>query len=265
MIKCGLNSQEKDMASPFPGMNPYLEQETVWHDFHERFCPVVAEALTAQVRPHFIVKIDEHVYIHEMPTDTRKLAGRGDVGVASPSPLAGTSSTGTVIAAPMQVDLPAIDMEHLSFVEIRDRANMEVITILELLSPSNKYSGPDREQYLLKRSQFLRSPVHLVELDLLRGGPRLPLIGLPACDYYALVSRVEKRPRADVWPIGVRDALPTVPIPLRAPYEDVHLNLKQVLDRIYDAAGYEDYIYRDQPRLSPEDAAWANQFILGNP
>jgi len=40
------------MPSPFPGMNPYLEQEGLWPDFHERFCPLVAELLTGQVRPH---------------------------------------------------------------------------------------------------------------------------------------------------------------------------------------------------------------------
>jgi hypothetical protein len=54
------------MPSPFPGMNPYLEQEEAWHDFHERFMPVAAEALEAQVGPNSIVKIDEQVYVHEL-------------------------------------------------------------------------------------------------------------------------------------------------------------------------------------------------------
>ena len=51
------------MPSPFPGMNPYLEQEDAWHDFHERFLPLVAERIAAQVDPRYIVKIDEHIYI----------------------------------------------------------------------------------------------------------------------------------------------------------------------------------------------------------
>jgi predicted NUDIX family phosphoesterase len=131
--------------NPFPGMNPYLEQEAVWHDFHARFCYVVAEILTAQVRPHFIVRINEHVYIHEMPADTRKLAGRTDVGVASFNPLPGTLSAGGVIAAPLQVDLHVVDIEQLSYVEIRDRASNEVITVLELLSPSNTSYRPRSE------------------------------------------------------------------------------------------------------------------------
>ena len=76
------------MPSPFPGMNPYLEQDTVWLDFHERFCAVVAELLTSQVRPYYIVKIDEQVYIHELPAESRNLLGRGDVAVIRPSLLA---------------------------------------------------------------------------------------------------------------------------------------------------------------------------------
>src|SRR5687768_15912839 len=108
------------MPSPFPGMNPYLEQDTVWHDFHERFCPAAAESLTAQVRPHFIVKIDEHVYIHELPAGERKLAGRGDVQVSSFSPSTSAGPSTATLTAPQQVDLPEVDFERVSFLEVRD-------------------------------------------------------------------------------------------------------------------------------------------------
>jgi hypothetical protein len=221
------------MPSPFPGMNPFLEQEDVWHDFHERFCPLVAELLTLQVRPHYIVKIDEHIYIHELPPESRKFLGR------------------------------SVDLVSVSFVKICDRVRRQLVTVIELLSPSNKKPGPDREQYIAKRLQVLTSPVHFVEIDLLRGGPRLPLSDLAVCDYYALVSRGEKRPDAGSWPLGMRDPLPTIPIPLQTPHADAQLDLQQVLHRIYDAAGYEDYIYQGQPQppLSAEEAAWATQFV----
>jgi hypothetical protein len=52
-------------------MNPFLEQDDAWHDFHERFLPLVADLLVAQVRPNYIVKIDEHVYVHEVPPEPR--------------------------------------------------------------------------------------------------------------------------------------------------------------------------------------------------
>jgi hypothetical protein len=256
-------SRRNTMPSPFPGMNPYLEQEDAWHDFHERFLPLAAEVLGAQVDPNYIVKIDEHVYIHELPADQRRLLGRADVGVARSPVTAGGLTTTGVLDPPAQVQLPPVDIERLSYVEIRDRHSRQLITVLELLSPSNKQAGPDRDQYLAKRFQLLASNVHFVELDLLRGGPRLPITNLPDCDYYALVSRVENRPWAGVWPIRLRDRLPTIPIPLRAPDGNAQLDLQDLLHRIYDAARYKNYIYegQPQPRLSSEDAAWAQQFV----
>jgi hypothetical protein len=245
-------------------MNPYLEQEEVWHDFHQRFCPYVAEVLGVQVRPHYVVKIDLHIYIHELPDESRRLIGRPDVGVTRSSNVPGAVAAGTLLEeAPAQVTLPAVDIERVSYVEIRDRKDRQLVTVIELLSPSNKQPGSDREQYLAKRTQVLSSAVHLVELDLLRGGPRLPLEELPACDYYAMVSRMEKRPRADIWPLQLRDRLPVIPIPLSDSHPSARLDLQAVLDHVYDAAGYEDYVYlgEPQPRLSAEDAEWAKLLL----
>jgi len=251
-------------------MNPYLEQDDVWHDFHERFLPHLAEVIGGQLAPHYIVKIDEHVYIHEPPTDQRTFLGRGDVFVAAQRPTGQQeAATGTaVVEAPAQITLPAVDTERLSYLEIRDRRDRRLITVIELLSPTNKYSSPDREQYLGKRGQLLASSVHLVEIDLLRGGPRMPFAGqLPECAYYVLVSRMEKRPQADLWPIQLRDPLPIFPIPLRDPDSDVRIDLQAILHHIYDAARYGNYIYdgNPQPALNTADTAWARQLVLGQP
>jgi hypothetical protein len=213
------------------------------------------------------VKIDEHIYIHELPAETRHLLGRSDVFVARPSSVSEPRPGTGVLEAPAQVRLPAVDVERLSFVEIRDRMSRQLITVIELLSPSNKQPGPDRAQHLATRGQLFASAAHVVEIDLLRGGPRLPLEGLPDCDYYVLCSRVEKRPIAEVWPLSLRQRLPVMGIPLRSADADAQLDLQQVLDRIYDAAGYEDYIYQNepQPRLTPDDAAWAQQYLPAQP
>jgi hypothetical protein len=249
-------------------MNPYLEQDDVWHDFHERFLPYLAE-LTAQHLPsHYIVKIHEHIYIHEQSSDERTFLGRGDVFVSTPRPLTmqGTSGATAIAEAPSQITLPTVDVEGVSYLEIRDRRDRRLVTVIELLSPSNKYAGPDREQYLGKRGHLLASAVHLVEIDLLRGGPRMPFATeLPACSYYILVSRMEKRPQADLWPIPLRQRLPVIPIPLREPDPDVRIDLQEVLHHIYDAARYGNYVYEGapQPGLSAEDAAWAAQIVPG--
>lgn len=255
------------MPSPFPGMNPYLEQDDVWHNFHEQFCVACQDLLVPQVRPTYIVKLDDHVYIHELPAGERRLLGRADVSLASAMPSLGKSESSAAIAnAPAYGRIqPAIDIERESYIEIRDRKSRELITVIELLSPSNKKSGPDREQYLAKRRQVLASPVHLVEIDLLRGGLQMPLEDLPRCDYCAVVSRVDERPRVGIWPIGLRESLPVVPVPLRAPDPDAALDLRRIVDRIYDAAGYEDYLYSGspQPPLRPEDAEWSKRFVPG--
>lgn len=207
------------MPSPFPGMNPYLEQDDAWHDFHEKFLPAVAERLVPRVRPNSIVKLDEH------------------------------ESAGGI--------------ERPVFVEIRDRQSRELITVIELLSPSNKRPGSDREQYLAKREELLNSRAHLVEIDLLRGGRPMPLDERPECVYSVLVSRMEERPRAGFWPLFLLDRLPVIPIPLRHPDGDVPLDLQETLDRVYDASGYEDYLYSGSPApsLTPEEKAWAEPFV----
>jgi hypothetical protein len=163
------------------------------------------------------------------------------------------------------VQIPALDVERLAFVEVRDRKSRELVTVVELLSPSNKRPGADREQYLAKRSALLNGRVNLVEIDLLRGGKPLPIAERPSCDYSAMVSRVEDRPGADFWPIVLRDRLPVIPIPLRPPHADARIDLQAILHRIYDAAGYAYYIYtsRPDPELAPADREWAESLIAG--
>ena len=135
------------MPSPFPGMNPFLEQRSVWHDFHEAFLPAVREELTQQVRPDFFIRIDEHVYIHELSAEERQFVGRGDVTIHQ-SERPQHASDIAIVAAPSRVRLPAVDIEQVSFLEIRDREDQRVVTVIELLSPANKRPGPDREQYV---------------------------------------------------------------------------------------------------------------------
>jgi hypothetical protein len=250
------------MPSPFPGMNPYLERASVWESFHPHFIPAAVEQLTPQVRPHYIIQIEARLYIHEPPADQRFRA-IADLGV-KPRPGLDARSVGSSTTAPTYVTLgEAVEFQKVHHILIRDRDGNEIVTVIELLSPTNKYAGPHREQYLGKRNELLRSRTHLVELDLLRGGPRMPPDDLPTCDYCAIVSRVEERPRAGVWPWRLRDPLPVIPIPLRQGDSDACLDVKAVIDHVYDKAGYEDFVYTGppEPRLAPDDAAWAAQFL----
>ena len=80
------------MPSPFPGMNPYLEHADVWQDFHQSFIPLLRQVLSEQVRPKYLVKIEEQIFIHELTEDQRQLVGRGDMTVSrSDADSAGTA------------------------------------------------------------------------------------------------------------------------------------------------------------------------------
>jgi hypothetical protein len=246
-------------------MNPYFEQAAHWQDFHTEFLSALRRQLAPRVAPNYIVQLEEHVYIHDLPPEPRRTLGRADLSVTRAEVAvepAGRPALG-VLEAPAEVRLPAQDVERVPFLEVRDRRGRELVTVIELLSPSNKRSGEDREQYLAKRRGLLRSPAHLVEIDLLRGWTPMPAQGRPEGDYSALVSRGERRPAADFWPIRLRDRLPAIPIPLRAPDEESRVDLQDVLHRAYDGPGYEHFIYAGapEPPLSAEDAEWARQFV----
>jgi len=249
------------MPSPFPGMNPYLEHPDVWSDFHHSFIPRLREMLVEQVGEKYVVKIEEHLFVHEFEEGEWRPVGRGDVTVASGGQPFETASAGT-LTAPVYGTIPvAIDIERHGYLEIRDRTHRQLVTVIELLSPSNKKPGVDREQYLAKRDQLLFSESHLIEIDLLRAGPRMPVEKLPACDYCVLVSRCEERPRVGIWPLGLRDRLPTIPVPLLAPDPDARLALQSALHQVYDSAGYASHIYSNppEPPLAESDAAWAGE------
>jgi hypothetical protein len=143
-----------------------------------------------------------------------------------------------------------------------DRQTRRVVTVIELLSPANKNTGEARTQYWNKARLLLsRTNVGFVEIDLLRGGPRLPWQDMPECDYYALVCRPAERPRAAFWPVFLRESLPSIPIPLRPGEPEPRLDLQAVVNQIYDAGRYRLFIYDTDPDppLLATDAVWAAQ------
>jgi Protein of unknown function (DUF4058) len=249
------------MPSPCPGMNPWIEQEGIWLDFHTKFLTVINERLVGQVRPKYIVLIEQHIYVHKV-TESR-LVGIADLSLARSEPGEASAAT-AVLDAPAEIQLTAQDVERVSYLEIRDRFSRELVTVLEMLSPSNK-RGDDRRQYLAKRSQLIASSANLVEIDLLRAGRPMPDANRPKCAYSVVVSRAEDRPRGGFWPINIRERLPEIPIPLKQPDGDARVDLQEVLNHVYDVYGYEDFIYSGTPApaLSSKDARWA-KLVLGN-
>jgi hypothetical protein len=252
------------MPSPFPGMDPYLESPAHWPDFHSRFINVLSEHISGLLPPNYSAALNEQVLLIE-PDETRVAIGP-DVAVVRDSSADGTAATGAAsgLLSPRTIpNIVRLDPHVELYIEIRHAPADELITVIELLSPSNK-SGTGRGQYLEKREALLERRVNLVEVDLLRAGGRIRLaLPLPIGHYHAFVSRGEKWPDCEVYSWTVRDALPKLPIPLKSPDSDIGVPLQNVFVEAYRRGPYRRRVNYSQepalPRFEASDAEWVQQ------
>jgi hypothetical protein len=195
------------MPSPFPGIDPYLESQGHWLDFHARFVPMISDAVNEQLPDGYVARIDERLTPVELPQEDQIKRIRPDVAVigseSRPAPAStaapGPVAPGALTLEPVTIPMKLLDVESEIYLEILHLPDQKVVTVVELLSPSNK-AGAGRQDYLAKRHGLMVPDVHLVELDFLIGGHRLPMERpLPPGDYYALVARAERRPDCEVF------------------------------------------------------------------
>jgi len=255
------------MPSPFPGMDPFIEGQ-LRKTFHTRFITILGDMLMPQVRPRYSVEIEEYVYLARENEDPDRLI-EPDIAVAETRPGPAVRPRSTAGAAttiqPVIHTLPVPKRFRQVFLSIRDRRSQNVVTVIELLSPWNKTAGEGRNEYLVKRSNVFFTPAHLVELDLLRGGERLPTREpLESADFFAFVCRKERLPQAEVYAWTLRQPLPAVPVPLAGDDPDVPLDLQAAFTTTYDRAGYDyalDYRRPVEPPLDPATADWVRSVL----
>lgn len=253
------------MPSPFPGMDPYLEGPQ-WESFHFAFVNDIGDALSPVVGEQYVVRPQQRVYVECRSETSRSIVPDASVWPADDeSPAEASGAVATATLAPVKVEVAIPEPHQETFLTIRDVQTMDVVTVIELVSPSNKRSGEGRQSYLEKRNAVLRSETHFVEIDLLRGGQRLPFSQPPpASDFYAMVSRAADRPNADAYAWSVRQPLPSIPIPLRGDDPDVLLELQPVFTKRYDRGRYAQTLVYAQPPdlpLSEADAEWAARLL----
>jgi hypothetical protein len=228
------------MSSPFPGMDLYLEDPAYWSDFHASFLLYLRDSINERLPENYEVRIDEKVNLVETSPDRIKLL-EPDLALSQSRPsLPGvTASTGAVTLEPVTIPHLFIEEEqHERWIEILHRPERSLVTVLELLSPANK-EEPGLHRYRDKRFAVLQQAVHLVEVDLLLSGRRLQLRHpLPPADYYVLVSRADQRPDCQVYHWTLRQPLPAIPLPLKAPDPDLEINLGEVFTTTYDKGRY---------------------------
>ena len=255
------------MAGPFPGMDPYLELQAAWPDFHNRLIAEICNELGARLTDSYVARVDERIEVAtwalEPPRSFRPdvLVGRFEKRAVSPGVTLATAPAATL--EPKLVEILDRDPEEvrITWVEIRALPDLELVTAVEVLSPINK-SGQGRQAYLDKRDKLHASRVNLVEIDLLLGGAPLPMKErIEPGAYYAIVARGARLPLAEVYRWTVRDPLPRIPIPLREPDPDILIDFAVLVNRVYDLGRYARTLRHDAPlpettSLTPEDRAW---------
>jgi hypothetical protein len=234
-----------------------------------RLATQISDQLMPLLRPKYVARLEIHMVTDETPeaeigimypdVEIVRTYRRRDQPPAQHSDTSGRDTT-TSSMTPVTVSVPLWEFEvRLATVEIRDVAQNQLVTSIQILSPVNKRElglSKDREKH-----QHLRlAKVHLLEIDLLRRGQRIQLHPhVQTSDYRVSLIRAQARV-ADIWSINLPEPLPVVPVPLRPPDDDVLLNLSTALATIYDRAVYDFSIQYTQPPppppLSPAAQAW---------
>lgn len=249
------------MPSPFPGMDPYLEQSGIWNQVHATLIVDIQRFLARRLRPRYVVAIEQRTF-SDMG-DQQVLIGRPDVlAVLPPTPGPIVSPSTPVLAEVKEayrVRLPMPEDIRHRYLEVRDQVSGEVITVIEILSPTNKIRH--RRDYLEKRLEILGSDTNLVEIDLLRVGEAMPMTGeMPATHYRILISRAWERPYAQALLFNIPQPVPDTPVPLRQGEDEPSVPLNRLLREIYDAGSYDLMLDYSRPPETPLDeatAAWA--------
>lgn len=257
------------MTMLFPGMDPYLENPAVFPGIHGPMVVYLRDQLAPLIRPRYLASVGERVYV-EGP-EPRAIGP--DVWVRENRPRRGpmAGSDVAVLDEPLLVDVPEVEIRE-PYIEILDReSGMQVVTVIELVSPTNKYAGPGRDAYLTKQREVRASSTHLVEIDLLRYGPHVLAVsearvaGRFQYDYLIAVNRAgPRRTRFEVYPRTVRQPLPRIRIPLAGGDADVPLDIRAALEQAYEAGGYRhriDYHAPCEPPLAADDQAWTEELL----
>ncbi|NEP63074.1 MAG: DUF4058 family protein [Symploca sp. SIO2G7] len=255
------------MPSPFPGMNPYLENPQFWSEVHHRLITALADAIESNLSLKYRVAIEKRTYLSNQEESVE--VGIPDVAVTfhKSTVINQTPSTATLPAQEeaVIVTIPVPQEIREGYLEIREEATGYVVTTIEVLSPTNKRRGLGYQAYLRKRQEVLSTPTHLIEIDLLRGGKPMPIVGeIPKTDYRILIALGNRRPLAQLYGFSIRQEIPQFSLPLLSGDTEPIVNVQSLLAGLYQRARFDlaiDYSTEPVPRLKEEDRIWADELL----
>lgn len=245
-------------------MDPYLESD-MWVDIHHSLATYLREAVVPFIAPKYIAKVE--------PRTVKDQSSSQDIGIMDPDVAVLERTTKPILEEPVvayetsiAVSPPSIELLDLQELEVRipairiyDRKSKELVTAIEILSPVNKRE-PQLTSYRKKRKALREAAVHLLEIDLIRRGTSpFDHAQLPTSDYRAILTRAERN-MVSVWTFNVEDAIPVLPVPLRTPDPDVHLDVGKAIHTIYGRNYYHLSIdYKElppAPAFAPQRLEW---------
>ncbi len=259
------------MRPPFPGMDPWLELPARWLGVHNRLITAIADEIVPKVAPRYYVDIEQHTYLGLFGGDP--ITDRPDIVIGrtkSRRPLPQSlesSATSALGVLELDIEVPVKDRIDEWYLEIRDVGTGKLVTVIEVLSPTNKSHVAGRKKYCKKRNRIFRVED---EPDPDRPAPApgkpMPMTTREPVesDYRIMISRSKSRPRAKLLAFGVRQAIPAIPIPLLPKDPEPSLDLNGVLHALHERARFDlrlDYANPPVPPLSEDDADWARAIV----
>jgi len=250
-------------------MDPYIEARREWSDFHNSLAEVLRTELNTRLASNYYAVTTTYAtydIIQVAQQDRRSISPDVSVWQTTPS---GASPVGVAVIDPPTVrsSVPLEVEVRIANVEVRETGTDRLVTAIEILSPVNKRTGPQRDKYLRKRRELFNADVHVIEIDLLRGGQRSPLeIRPPQAAYYISLGRAGNRPTVDVWAIQLWERLPRIPVPLLYPDPDVVIDLGAIVNAVYERGAYSRRLDYTQPppppELSDKEQGWVDELLL---
>jgi hypothetical protein len=209
-------------------MDPYLEDEKLWPTFQHHLVHALHQMLLPGLMDRYRARVSQRHYVAEQALFTS-----------------------------------VVREEHTeSLIEVRQRGDGRLVTLIEVVSPANKLSDAGRRAYLDRREDARVARANLVEIDLvLQGTPLVEYArqGLPSWDYAVFVSRATQPDRYEIFPGTLPKPLPKFRLPLAADDRDTILNLQAAFARAFDQGDFGeqiDYTLDPKTRLGEENRAW---------
>lgn len=255
------------MKSPFPGIDPYLEQH--WEDVHMSLMVYIRDQISDQLPGDLQARVEESICV-DLDESARWIYPDVKV-VESPEKTsgAGIALAEATITEPTIIPLPNEKpiQRHIEIVDLN--SGNRVVTAIELLSSANKKEDAGRPAYRRKQLEYIAAGVNLVEIDFIRTGSFIvaaPEDRIPwdmRTPYIVCVRRVQRPEQAEIIPIAMEQTVPNFRIPLRPTDADIVLQLQPLLDSCYRRGRYAsiDYSVPPRPPLDAEASAWAEKLL----